>query len=71
MEVVEGFTSMDIDEMERVRKELGLGMDMEDLLYCRDYFKEEDRNPNSSRVKDHRHLLVRPLQTQNLCHRNN
>lgn len=51
VEVVEGFTSMDIDEMERVRKELGLGMDMENLLYCRDYFKEEDRNPTVAELK--------------------
>lgn len=51
VEIVEGFISMDIDELEKVRQKLGLGMDIDDLFYCRNYFKEEDRDPTVAELK--------------------
>ena len=51
VEVIDGFINMNIDEVEGVKLKVGLGMDMDDLIYCQGYFKEEDRNPTITELK--------------------
>ncbi len=41
--VLSGFTAMSDDDIDALRKELGLAMSRDDLLHCRRYFTEEER----------------------------
>lgn len=49
---VEGFISADGKELEKFRGELGLVMTVEDLAFCRDYFRDnENREPTKTELK--------------------
>ncbi|MBE7026204.1 MAG: phosphoribosylformylglycinamidine synthase [Ruminococcaceae bacterium] len=50
--VVEGFVSMADDELEDLVREMGFAMDKDDLQFCRDYFKnEEKRDPTLTELR--------------------
>jgi len=52
VEIVEGFIEMDENELEKLLKEQGLALGMEDLVYVQRYFKEEERrNPTVTELK--------------------
>jgi len=50
--IIEGFIHKTIDELEVLRKAMGLAMSIEDLEFCQDYFKnKEKRNPSLTELK--------------------
>ncbi len=51
VEVVEGFISMDNNELIEIIDKLGLAMDIEDLLFCQKYFRQELRDPTVAELK--------------------
>ncbi len=52
VKVFNNFIYMSDDEAAKLRDELGLAMSLEDLLFCRDYFKEdENRNPTITEIR--------------------
>ena len=52
VEEIEGFINMAEDEVKDFKSKYGIGMDMEDLLFCQDYFEnKEDRNPTITELK--------------------
>jgi len=52
VDIIKGFISMDNEELGKMIPELGLAMSMEDLLFCRDYFKNtEKRNPTITELR--------------------
>lgn len=46
-----GFIDMDDQGLEGVRKDYGIVMDLEDMAFTRDYFKEEGRDPSLLELK--------------------
>ena len=49
---VAGFTAWSDDALEAFRKEKGLAMDFDDIVCCRDYFKnEEQRDPTITEIR--------------------
>lgn len=51
VEIIDGFIQLDEGQMEKFKNVYGIGMDVEDLVHCREYFKEEDRNPTIAEIK--------------------
>lgn len=51
VEIVDGFTNMNQEELYSIKESLGLVMDIDDMLFCQNYFKEEDRNPTVAELK--------------------
>ncbi|WP_317367150.1 phosphoribosylformylglycinamidine synthase [uncultured Tyzzerella sp.] len=52
VEILDGFIQKTEEELEQFRQELGLAMNKEDLILCRDYFKDtENRNPSITEIK--------------------
>lgn len=52
VEVIEGFIRMDEEKLKSFKSLYGIGMDMEDIKYCQDYFKNiENRNPSITELK--------------------
>lgn len=52
IETVENFINMNANELEEVYKEYGLAMDLADLKFCQDYFKNtEGRNPTITEMR--------------------
>src|SRR5690606_12685150 len=52
VEVVEGFLDKTREELESLKDEIGFAMDIEDLLFCQEYFKgTEKRNPTITELK--------------------
>ncbi|PKM62405.1 MAG: phosphoribosylformylglycinamidine synthase [Firmicutes bacterium HGW-Firmicutes-21] len=51
VETVEGFITMTDSELRNLLSEKGLAMDFDDLLFCRDYFKTESRNPTITEIR--------------------
>jgi len=51
VETAKGFSSMSREELEPFRREHGFAMTLEDLLVCRDYFREEQRDPAVTELK--------------------
>ena len=50
--VVEGFVSMGDAELEKLVSDMGFAMDKDDLQFCRDYFKnEEKRDPTLTELR--------------------
>ena len=49
--VLNGFIAMDAAGLEKLTKQYGLAMSMEDLLFCRDYFAGESRDPTLAELK--------------------
>ena len=48
---VAGFLTMTKDEAEALRKDMGLAMSLEDLLWCQKYFNEEHREPTITEIR--------------------
>lgn len=48
---VDGFIDMSVNEIAQYHKKNGFAMSVEDLVFVRDYFKKEGRNPTETEVK--------------------
>ena len=48
---VEGFLDMDQAALDQMVKKLGLAMDLDDITFCQDYFKTENRNPTITEIR--------------------
>ncbi|MBE6534091.1 MAG: phosphoribosylformylglycinamidine synthase, partial [Ruminococcaceae bacterium] len=51
VETVEGFIDLLDDGLEILMNKLGLAMDLDDIRFCRDYFKTENRNPTITEIR--------------------
>lgn len=51
IKTIAGFLTMNKDEAEALRKEMGLAMSIEDLLWCQKYFNEEHREPTITEIR--------------------
>ena len=51
IEIVDGFIDLDKEGLEKLLKSLGLAMDLEDLQFCQDYFRNTHRNPTVTELK--------------------
>lgn len=52
IEIVNGFINKNKEEMEKLIGEIGFAMDIEDLLFCQEYFKDiEKRDPTITELK--------------------
>ena len=52
IEYLEGFINCNEEELEALRKELGLAMNYDDFKFCQDYFKnEEKRDPSITEIR--------------------
>ena len=48
---VEGFLELDNDGLAAMVKSLGLAMDLDDITFCQNYFKTENRNPTITEIR--------------------
>ena len=51
VEVLSGFTAMDETQIVEFVKTYGLAMDEDDLKFCMDYFKRENRDPSLTEIR--------------------
>lgn len=52
IEIIEDFITCGEDKLEELRKSLGLAMDTNDIIFCREYFKNtEKRNPTMTEIR--------------------
>ena len=51
VKTLDGFTSLSREELENFIKEYGLAMDIDDILFCRDYFVSEKRDPTITEIR--------------------
>ncbi|MBQ3792018.1 MAG: phosphoribosylformylglycinamidine synthase, partial [Clostridia bacterium] len=51
VQTLDGFRDMDESSLEALRIRLGLAMDEGDLLFCRDYFTKENRDPTLTEIR--------------------
>ena len=51
VKTLDGFTSLSREELENFIKEYGLAMDVDDILFCRDYFVSEKRDPTITEIR--------------------
>jgi phosphoribosylformylglycinamidine synthase len=52
VEVIENFNNMIENDLKSFKREYGIGMDIEDLLFCQKYFKDDEmRNPSITEIK--------------------
>ena len=51
VKVLTGFTEAGREELERTRARLGLAMDTGDLLFCQNYFRNEQRDPTMTEIR--------------------
>ncbi len=51
VETLAGFTSLTHGEIEDLVQKYGLAMDADDLMFCRDYFKSEGREPTITEIR--------------------
>ena len=52
IEIIYNFIEMTEDQIATMKEKHGLGLDMEDLLFCQDYFRDEEkRNPTITELK--------------------
>jgi phosphoribosylformylglycinamidine synthase len=51
VEIISGFINMSEYEVMDLKNQKGLGMDMEDLLFCQSYFKSENRDPSIAELR--------------------
>lgn len=48
---IEGFTRLSSDELDQLRGDYGLAMDLDDLAFCQKYFASENRNPTLTELR--------------------
>ncbi len=51
VKTLEGFTKLDRAGLEAFVKEYGLAMDADDIAFCQNYFKSEDRDPTITEIR--------------------
>ncbi len=51
VETLTGFIDAPNEELDAFRQEKGLAMDLDDLEFCRDYFKSEHRDPSITEIR--------------------
>ena len=51
VEVLNGFLAYEDEELSRFIKEKGLAMDLDDIRFCRDYFRTEKRDPTITEIR--------------------
>ncbi|MBN1299861.1 MAG: phosphoribosylformylglycinamidine synthase [Melioribacteraceae bacterium] len=52
VETIKYFTEMDDNDLEKLLHEMGLAMDLDDLQFCQDYFRDEElRNPTVTELR--------------------
>ena len=51
VETLDGFISFDNEKLNEFVKKYGLAMDFDDLKFCQDYFKSENRNPTITEIR--------------------
>ncbi len=51
VDVINGFISLDREGLAKMVSELGLAMDIDDISFCQDYFKSEDRDPTITEIR--------------------
>ncbi len=51
VEVLDGFNALDENGLEAFLVSKGLAMDLDDLKFCQNYFKSEDRDPTITEIK--------------------
>ena len=49
--VLDGFRTFSREALEEFIRKNGLAMDIDDILFCQSYFKEEDRDPTITEIK--------------------
>ena len=49
--ILKGFREMGEEEMQEMLRTYGLAMDRDDLAFCRDFFREEKRDPSLTELK--------------------
>ena len=75
VETLEGFDKLTHDGIEEFVKKYGLAMDADDLMFCRDYFKSEGREPTITEIRmidtywsDHCRHQLRLSADDAVCH---
>ncbi len=51
VKTLDGFIDLDVKGLEAFVKEYGLAMDLNDIIFCQDYFKSEKRNPTITEIR--------------------
>ena len=51
VEIVDGFINLDDNGLNALMNKLGLAMDLDDIRFCRDYFRTEKRNPTITEIR--------------------
>lgn len=51
VKLLEGFCALDDAELEKFMNEQGLAMDFDDIKFCQNYFKSENRDPYITEIK--------------------
>ena len=51
VKVLDGFIDYEEDELAKFVENYGLAMDIDDIRFCRDYFRTENRNPTITEIK--------------------
>ncbi len=51
VKTLHGFTALSRDALESFIREYGLAMDIDDILFCRDYFASEKRDPTITEIR--------------------
>ena len=51
VETLDGFIKYSEDELQKFVSKKGLAMDLDDIKFCQDYFKSEDRNPTITEIR--------------------
>ena len=51
VETLDGFISLDREGLEKLLAAYGLAMDIDDLIFCRDYFASEKRDPTVTELR--------------------
>ncbi len=51
VELIDGFMNFSPEEMDDFKIEYSIGLDMDDLIFCQDYFKGENRDPYITEIK--------------------
>ena len=51
VQTIEGFVSLDVEELHNLHKDLNLAMTIDDFIMCQEYFKGEDRDPSITEIR--------------------
>ena len=51
VEILDGFINLDKNGLESFVKNYGLAMDIDDITFCQEYFKSENRNPTITEIR--------------------